>query len=271
MDWNKVKTILIIALIILNICLFTYVYVFNGGNGSNENMLTVSRVEEILSEKNISINCTVPNDSISLPSLDIKFKTMTPTKELINNFLENYVGVISDENTSYSQGQETLNIIGNKKLEYVNASINNANGEASIIDIAKDYCQEKNIDISNYVLEVFNNEDSVEVAFTKQFKNYKLDNSYVRFYFVDKNITKIQIQEIEEIAEKAQVQAVSAVEALLRLMSYEDVSNKEITAIELCYFTAEDQDFLQITSTNTKPVWKVKFSDNSYKYLYSMD
>ena len=52
-------------------------------------------------------------------------------------------------------------------------------------------------------------------------------------------------------------------------MTFDDISNKDITSIQICYYTKEDEDFKNKNSISTDLIWKVIFSDNTYAYLVS--
>jgi len=50
-------------------------------------------------------------------------------------------------------------------------------------------------------------------------------------------------------------------------MTYDSINNKEITDIQICYYTSENEEFENINSINVDLVWKVVFSDNTFVYL----
>ncbi|QSX05023.1 two-component system regulatory protein YycI [Sedimentibacter sp. zth1] len=277
MDWNKSNTILIIAFLIVNIFLFSYTYyddLLDKKQDTIENESFLQSVEEILETKNITIKCDIPQKIYKRPFLEIEYKIVHPSKKLIEDFLGEYSGLISDDINVYEKNDEKLEIVGGKKIIYSketpsNIEINNTKSADNIIN---EFCVEKNIDLSNFIKDFTETKDNTKIVrFVQRYKGYKVENSYIRFYISKGDVIGYEKQFVANISERATVNVVSATEALLRLMVYEDIHDCKITDIEICYYTKENKDFEVINSINVDLVWKVIIDNNKIIYLVSSE
>ena len=273
MDWNNSNTILIIAFLIVNIILFGFIYISD--NFTNEYNLKekeefLNSVNEILNTKNITISCEVPNKIYKAPFLEVNYDIISPSKELIENFIGKYDGLISDDILYYENKNESLEIIGMKKIIYNNKKaydieIKNAEFVDNIIN---DFCNEKKLNTSNlFKVNELNINDYKLITYVERYQGYNVENAYMKFYIKGDKVFKFEMQKVVSLIERAQISSISAAEALLRLMTYEDVNNKDIKDIQLCYYTIENAEFENINSINVDLVWKVIFSDNAFIYL----
>ena len=88
MDWNKSNTILIVAFIILNIFLFISFYnnTFSEEYDVMSDEQFVTSVEDLLKQKNIKINCSIPSDTYILPVLETEYDIVQVDNELLNKY-----------------------------------------------------------------------------------------------------------------------------------------------------------------------------------------
>lgn len=277
MDWNKSNTILIIAFIILNIFLLlaTFGNIFTDNFNVYMDKDFINDVENLLKSKNINIKCEVPEETYILPVLETEFDIIEINNELVQNYLgkgvesqENILRYVNDKN-------EVLEIIAGKKIEYTIRE--KASGEISdeefINQEIKVFIDEKNIDDTDYIESYrYFSEEGSYIIFTKKHNEFSIDNCYIKFS-VDKNgIYKFEMQRINTVVEiKDKIRTISAIEALTRLMTYDDVKDKDIIEIKMIYDSMENGNWKYITKTNSDPTWKVIFSDGTQKYLPSLD
>ncbi len=273
MDWNKSNTILIIAFLVVNVFLFGFIYIsdnFTEKYDLEEKEDFLNSVKEILKTKNITISCEIPSKVYKAPFLEIKYDIINPSKEIIENFIGEYDGIINDEILFYENEFESIEIVGMKKIIYNNEKAYNTeikNAE-SVDNIISDFCNEKKIDASNFIkVNEINADDYKLVTFIERYKGYNLENAYMNFYIKGEEVFKFEMQKIVSLNERAQITSIPAAEALLRLMTYDSINNKEITDIQICYYTSENEEFENINSINVDLVWKVVFSDNTFVYL----
>lgn len=273
MDWNKSNTILIVAFIILNIILFasyfdnTFMEEYDVMNDEQ----FVESVEELLKKKNITINSDIPEQTYVLPILETEYEMIELTNELIQKYLGSGVEAVADVYVYTNANGETLELINGKKLSYtVREKVPGKHpSEEEMSVLIKDFVEEKNISMEGYTENRrYVSEDACVYSYTQNYNDYSMENSYMNFCADSNGIYKFEMQRIKgvkEITEK--VRTVSAVEALMRLLTYDDVSNKEIIKIEMTYYSMEDENWKYITRINSDPAWKVIFSDGTQKHL----
>ncbi|HCX61365.1 two-component system regulatory protein YycI [Sedimentibacter sp.] len=275
MDWNKSNIIFIVAFIILNIFLLSYS--FNDIFSEEYNIMSdkdfIEDVEDILKEKNIVINCEIPKEVYTLPTLDTEYRIINIDKKLLEKYLGEGIDPIEDVFSYSNEKGESIEIIEGKKFIYTLREKVNGNLEDSlkIADEINSFLKNKNIDGSgfseNYRIIT---DDSGFIMYTRYYNNISVDNSYMKFYFDKNGIYKFEMQKIisiKEIGEK--VNTFTAAESLLKLLSYDDVNNKEIIKIDMSYYSIEDENWQVISGINSYPVWKVIFSDGTQKHLIS--
>ncbi|MGB4440489.1 MAG: two-component system regulatory protein YycI [Sedimentibacter sp.] len=277
MDWNKSNAILIAAFVILNIILFTVFY--NNSFSEEYNVMSdeqfVTSVEELLKQKNITINCDIPEDTYILPVLDTEYEIIKVNNELLNQYLGAGVEAVEDVFVYNNEKAETLEIIDGKKIRFtirdkVQGKIED---EENIIKKINDFIEEKNIDADSYNENFkYVSDDGCVYIYTQKFNDYSIDNSYMYFFADAEGIYKFEMQQIASLTEiMGKVRTISAVEALTRLLTYDEIKDKEIINIEMTYYSAEDENWYKITRINSDPTWKVEFSDGSQKHLSSVD
>jgi regulatory protein YycI of two-component signal transduction system YycFG len=277
MDWNKSNTILILAFIILNIFLFVSSYnnIISAGYDVSSDKEFLSRLEEVLKDKNIIINTDLPKDNYILPILDTEYEIINIDKELLNRFLGPGVEP-SDDVTIYANNNgEVLEIVDGKKLHYTLRQ--RIPGEAvtndSLVKYINEFIESKKIDSDGY-FESYRHvsSDNPYVVYTKKYSTYSMDNSYMKFYFDKEGIYRFEMQNIISVRETAEkIRTFSAAEALPRLLSYENIRNKEIVHIEMTFYSVEDENWKYISGIFSYPVWKVIFNDGTEIHLSSIN
>ncbi len=277
MDWNKSNTILIVAFLIVNIFLFGFTYFgdfFEQRFQIEEKEEFIQNVKDTLKLKNITLTCEVPSEVSEAPFLDIKYDIIYPTKELVESFIGVYNDTINNEIKYYENNNESLEIVGSKRIIYNNKNVidTEIKNTENVDNIINSFCEKKNIDLSDFSKVYESDVDDYRlVRFVQKYKGFNLENAYMHFYIKDNVVFKFELQKVVSIKERASIKSISAAEALLRLMTFDSIANKEIVDIELCYYTNEDKDFESINSIDVDQVWKVIFSDNCYVYLIAED
>ncbi len=273
MDWNKSNTILIVAFLVVNVFLFGYIYIsdnFTEKYDLEDKEEFLNSVKEILKTKNITTSCEIPSKIYKAPFLEIKYDIINPSEELIENFIGEYDGIINDEVLFYENEFDSIEIVGMKKIIYNNekAYSTEIKNTESVDNIISDFCNEKKIDASNFIkVNEVNINDYKLITFVERYKGYNLENAYMNFYIKGEEVFKFEMQKIVSLNERAQITSIPAAEALLRLMTYDSINNKEVTDIQICYYTSENEEFENINSIDVDLVWKVIFSDNTFVYL----
>lgn len=284
MDWNKSYNVLIIAFLIINIFLFSYIFLTNKAEINNElkeQEEFLNNVVKILEENEIKISYELPTDIFEAPFLELEYDVIEPTAELVKNYIDNYNGIISDEIFVYKSDSETLEIEGKKKIIYYNNSLENlvlaenkldssSLSSEEIQKIIEDFCNEKSIDMTGFTkICEYADAKFIRVKYVEKHRGYSLENSYLEFTIYKGHVYNFNMQRVARINERANIKSISAAEALLRLMTFKNTRNKEVVDMQICYYTKEEEDFKNKNSISTDLVWKVIFSDNTYVYLTS--
>ena len=273
MDWNKTNTILIAAFIILNIFLFTSSYndIFSEEYDVTSDKEFIDNVENILKKKNITLSANLPEETYMLPTLNTEYEMIYVSKDILNQFLgpdvEPIEGVFSYKNVK----KEVFEVTDGKKVHYTLREKNSGKiaKEDTITQDINKFIEDKKIDASGYSENYRHiSNDSSLVVYTKNHNNFSMDNSYMNFYFDNEGIYKFEMQNIISVIETAgKIRTFSALEALPRLLSFDEIENKEVIEIKMTYYSVEDENWQLISGINSYPVWKVIFSDGTQKHL----
>lgn len=233
----------------------------------------IEDVENILKEKNITINCELPVETYALPILDTEYKIINIDENLLEKYLGEGIEPIEGIFSYSNPKGETLEIIADKKLRYTlrEKSQGNISDDLIIENEINNFLKNRNIDGSGFIENYRNvTDDTVLITYTRYYNNVSIDNSYMKF-LIDKNgIYEFEMQKIiaiNEIAEK--INTFTAIESLLKLLSFDDLDNKEIVRIDMSYYSIEDENWQVISGINSLPTWKVIFSDGTQKHLIS--
>lgn len=276
MDWNKTNTILITAFIILNVFLFASSnHLTKDDYNPNNDKEFVQGVAELLNQKNIKISADIPDKGFILPILDTEYDIIQINSQLLEQFLNEKIDPVEGVFTYYNNKGETLEIIDGKKLrltlrDKVNDKLNE---ELNIKEEINNFIKEKKIDADKYVENLEHiSENECSYVYTQKYNDYFIDNSYMRFFADNEGIYKFEMQRIVSVTEIPEmVRTVHAIEALPRILTYPEIENKEITRIEMTYYSVEDDNWQNIERINSDPTWKVIFSDGTQTHLPGID
>lgn len=275
MDWNKSNTILITAFILLNIFLLfaTFSDTFTDDANAVVSEDFKKDVENLLNTKNIKIKCEIPDDIYILPALETEYDII----EINNVLLEKYLGKgVEPQEEVYiynNDKNETLEIVDNKKIIYTlrdKISGETKNDESIDKEIDK-FLESRNIDKKDFSESYrYLTNDGISITYTEKFNDHYIDNSYMSFYIDINGIYKFEMQRADSIVEiKGKTRLLPAMEALPRIITYDDLKDKEIVDIKMTYYSKEDGNWKYIANTNSDPTWKVIFSDGTEKHLPS--
>lgn len=273
MDWNKTNTILIAAFIILNIFLFTSSYndIFSEEYDVTSDKEFIDNVENILKEKNITLSANLPEETYMLPTLNTEYEMIYVSKDILNQFLGPDVEPIEGVFLYKNVKKEVFEVTDGKKVHYTLREKNSGKiaKEDTITQDINKFIEDKKIDASGYSENYRHiSNDSSLVVYTKNHNNFSMDNSYMNFYFDNEGIYKFEMQNIISVIETAgKIRTFSALEALPRLLSFDEIENKEVIEIKMTYYSVEDENWQLISGINSYPVWKVIFSDGTQKHL----
>lgn len=275
MDWNKTSTILITAFIILNVFLFVSSKdILNANYGPENDPEFAQEVENLLTVQNITINTQIPDETYVLPVLETEYEIINIDSKLLQNFLNEKIEPLEDVYKYTNSKGESLEIKDGKKLILIlRNKVNEKFDREDIREEINRFLEQKNIDAGGYVENLVHiSENEAIYRYTLRYNDYPLDNSYMNFFADNQGIYKFEMQRIisvSEITEK--VRTIKAIEALPRILTYPEIKNKEITKIEMTYYSVEDENWHNIERINSDPTWKVIFRDGTQVHLPGID
>ncbi len=279
MDWNRIKKILIIALVIANVVLFCYSN-YNKFRMRNEStrMDFVKEVTALLKEKNITLDTKIPRRRRKLPSVLVAFETSSE-----EDIKERYFGGKgrverpSTDLAEISLGDEYINLVNGRRVYYENRKAENKYDIKSLDEaqkIAKKFLLDKKYDTRDIYLSYYEESDGKYILnYTKIFENIPVESSYTNF-IIDKrgvmSMDRLWLNVLDKSDQKIYLSP--APRALLSLLNKTDYYDKTIEKITPCfYFNPEDQGYIEditrAVNGRAIPGWKVKFSDGEYTVL----
>ncbi|MDO5040525.1 MAG: two-component system regulatory protein YycI [Peptoniphilus sp.] len=276
MDWAKSKIILIIALIITNIILFTYI--LNDYNARQDKTLSkefIGKTVQLLEDEGIKLDTHIPTSKSKLPSLLVEFESYDK-KDLNEKFFARN-GKIEDPNSEFTQitfNTETLSIINTRRIIYENSMKITQKKEvdfAQAQELAKIFLMDRGFNVQNMQCNYFEEEDNVfRLSFSKLYEGVVIERSYTNFVIDNGVVTSMDRLWID-VKNKSQneIYLSSAPKSLLRLLEdSSDYYNSTITSIKECYyFDPEEQgyvdDITRVMQGRAIPAWRIQFDDGT--------
>lgn len=280
MEWNKIKKILIIALVIANIILFLYIQ-YNDLMLKDESTTRefTNEVISMLDKKNINVDTKIPRKINKLPSLFVEFQTMSEDK--INADFFNGEGVISRPSTDLAEislGDEYINLVNNRRIYYENRvkknNFNKINSLDKAQEIAKRFMLDKKFDIRDIFLSYYRVEDDMYILnYTKKHENLPVESSYTNFIIDSRGVVSMDRLWLNVLDSSEQkITLYPAPKALLYLLNKDEYYDKTINKISPCfYFNPEDQGYIEditrAVNGRAIPAWKIEFTDGEYTVI----
>ncbi|SHJ96062.1 two-component system regulatory protein YycI [Tepidibacter formicigenes] len=256
MDWAKSKTILIIAFIITNILLGYNLYanIFKYDKRVFFEEEYIRNLNNLLKTKNITINTDLPKQTPKLSALSVKYEAME----------ENLEGIFQDNINLY--------IEDNKKIIYKGkANLKSFSKEESKVYTEK-ILKKYKLDKDSYLKYITKNNNFIEVFYCGKYKDYFLEESYMKFIFYPNGefiFVRLWFIPIEDKVQKKRV--ITSVEAVMNKFN-ELKENSTIEDINLVYkFLSNENIDLSKTKIRTVfPMWRIK-ANKEYYYVPAFD
>lgn len=273
MDWNKAKTILIIAFVILDIFLVSQVISIRN---SSTPSTSFEMIKERLSEKGIEVAIDVVGEELSLALLEVEYMTYDGESKEINEFLGESVNELIENEYYVNDSGQSIQIKQGKKLTFLARDIesyaeSNLNDEAEqIASFSRQY--NINLDgfirIGSYMVDNINN-----ILYKETYQGYTIENSYYKFIQDGSGLVGFEMQRIRNLREtQANIELSKPEEALLRLLKFNDIKSESVIGMDICYYRDEELiDWGEIVVDNLEPTWKVLFESGIVKYLLEFE
>jgi len=274
MNWNKAKTILIVAFILLNTFLFYEVREANNESYEGLNDDFINHVEIKLLEKNIHIETEVSKEIYRKPLLEVEYELVTE-EDVVKYIGKNYEEVL--ENTLFTNEEGSyVRIENNKKLIY---NIRDVNENFQITKekagkLVDSYVENQEINLEEYQLDLIIKKGGIyEVVYKRNYEGSKLENDYYIFVVDNLGVAGFETQKINKIeAKEGLIRVTSAYESLLRLKNENPEEKFIIKRIELSYYTDENiEEWENIVRANMDPTWKIISESGNVKYLIEVE
>lgn len=279
MDWNKIKKILIIALIVANVGLFGYSNYKNFKMRDESTRIDfVKEVTGLLKEKNIILDIKIPRRRKKLPSVLVSFETSS--EEDIKNRYFDGKGKVDRPSTDLAEislNDEYINLVNGRRVYYENRKEDkkyNIKNLEEAQKIATKFLLDKKYDTRDIYLSYYEEHDGKYfLNYTKVFENIPVESSYTNFIIDERGVMSMDRLWLNVIDKSDQkIFLYPAPRALLSLLNKTEYYNKTIDKIIPCfYFNPEDQGYIEditrAVNGRAIPGWKVKFSDGEYTVL----
>ncbi|MFO7887335.1 MAG: hypothetical protein R6U59_03375 [Eubacteriales bacterium] len=274
MNWNKAKTILIVAFILLNTFLFYEVHEANNENYEGLSDEFINHVERKLLEKNIHIETEVYKEIYKKPLLEVEYDLVTE-KDVAKYIGKDYEEVLENALFTNEKGSY-VRIENNKKLIYnirdVNKNLEITKEKAK--KLVDSFVENQRINLEDYQLDIIIKKSGIyEVVYKRNYQGNKLENDYYRFVVDNLGVAGFETQKISKIEPKeGLITVTSAYESLLRLKNKNSEEKIIIKRIELCYYTDENiEGWENIVRANMDPTWKIVSESGNIKYLIEVE
>ncbi|HBH13101.1 MAG: Uncharacterized protein XD91_1514 [Clostridiales bacterium 38_11] len=273
MDWNKAKSILIVAFVILDIFLVSQVISIK-----NDSVPAASFeiIKENLSEQGITVSIDVAGEELILPLLEVEYMVFNSESKEIREYLgETYSELIENEYYINSKGQ-SIQINQGKKLLFMTREIE-AGVNPNIADAAsqiESFASKLQIDLEGfYQTRVYNENNANHIVYSENYQGYPLENSYYMFIQDGFGVVGFEMQRVKSIRKtQANIVLSRPEEALLRLLKYKDIRGEAVIGMDICYYRDEDLiHWGEIVVDNLEPTWKVVFESGAIKYLLEFE
>ena len=274
MNWNKAKTILIVAFILLNTFLFYEVREANNESYEGLNDDFINHVEIKLLEKNIHIETEVSKEIYRKPLLEVEYE-LVREEDVVKYIGKNYEEVL--EGTLFTNDEGSyIRIENNKKLIYnirdVNENLEITKEKAG--KLVDSYVENQDINLEEYQLDFIIKKVGIyEVVYKRNYEGSKLENDYYIFVVDNLGVAGFETQRINKIeAKEGLITVTSAYESLLRLKNENPEEKFVIKRIELSYYTDENiEEWENIVRANMDPTWKIISESGNVKYLIEVE
>jgi hypothetical protein len=289
LDWSKAKTILLIALVIVNLLLGSIHLLEKNEEKSHE--FSEDELINKLSQKDIKLNVDIPNGKYELKGLVVEYE-FYDANDINDRFFDEKGSIkyINDDLFEVSRQRETVTVINGKLLIYEEEKTETEPEEKvygamkglsdpleKANEIAMQFMTDRGFSTDDMKLTFSNlTEDGYYLAYSNIHDGNYIESSFTTFEIKDDIVfrmerTWLDIKEIEDVVLKT----IPAKKALLELLMKEEVYGKEITDISICYyFDPEKQDYFskykEIIEGRTVPAWRVQFSDG-YKIILDFE
>lgn len=268
MNWNKTKTILIIALLITNVIMLGYLYTENRllNNPAISDRMVYQDVLAVLKERNIQVAFQEMPQAEGIQAVEAAYETYDLTA-VAPRFLKGKFELNPGE-TQARSGQETLQIQGGISLLYENKGLPpsvKVPAEEEALDMARKFLAAHYyaVDENTILNSVRIRENDLEVVFGQQASHRQIENGVMRLVVSDQGVRSferkwLRILKVREMT----YEIIPPGRALMKLSEEipreDQLSGQQIiiTAMTLGYKLDTDALNTNIQSGDLSPYWR---------------
>lgn len=288
LDWSKAKTILIVALLVVNLILAS-IYIIERER-EREYELSKSELIDKLSEKDILLNADIPNGESKLRELVVEYELYNANDINFDFFNgEGTINKINEDLFEVYMQNETVTVINGKLLIYeaektdsnqkslYSSKIDLDNSLENAQEIALNFLKDRGFRTDDMKITFSTvSEDGYYLLYSNTYGDNFVESSFTNFEIKDGKVFRMERTWLDVKNEGESIlKTLPAKKALLELLMREEVYGKEIIDISICYyFDPEKQDYFsrykEVVEGKTIPAWRVQFSDG-YKIILDFE
>lgn len=269
MDWSKIKTILIIALLLANLVLGYEVYKQKAAIKDNSYSENFQRTTlNLLEKEGIELDPKVELKKESLNSLRVQYENLKE-EEINQRFFENEA-LLQQKTLSLLRlvyDEENLSVYDGRRLSYENKI---PVGEEKITEeeaeeIALNFLKKRSFSTKD--LKLINSKTwnkGYELTYKEVYAGTLVETTYSKFK-VDKtgvhNFDRLWLEVVEP--SERQITMISPEKALLNLLDKKEAQGKKVISLEPCYyFNPSQQGYIEDISRAQQgraiPAWRIQ-------------
>jgi len=275
MDWSKIKTVLIVTFVIINLILGYSLYI---STTAYTRELPVEQevfdeVAALLAERNISVDVTMESYKEYMPSVTVAYETYQ-LEEDAKKFLDEGYEVIDG---FAILGEEAVKVENDTSLKYyytVPLDEENNATEASAKEVAVAFLSKYGYDIPEAPWRVDQQGEFLVVTYKQFYDEFFLDETYMTLEIYDNEVVRFSRKWFQSVLERdINKEIIPPSEALFKVI--ERAYNETITygetmvieKMELGYRLDDNILFSYIKSGDVFPYWRITFSDGRIIYI----
>ncbi len=275
MDWSKIKTVLIVTFVIINLILGYSLYISTTAYTKElpVEQEVFDEVAALLAERNISVDVTMESYKEYMPSVTVSYETYQ-LEEDAKKFLDEGYEVLDG---FAILGEEAVKVENDTSLKYyytVPLDEENNATEGSAKEVAVAFLRKYGYDIPETPWRVDQQGEFLVVTYKQFYDGFFLDETYMTLEIYDDQVVRFSRKWFQSVLERdINKEIIPPSEALFKVI--ERAYNETITygetmvieKMELGYRLDDNILFSYIKSGDVFPYWRITFSDGRIIYI----
>lgn len=258
MNWQKAKTVLLIALLVTDIFLAGVLLVDQKRIAPREDSIAFHReTKKLLEKKGITLAASIPKDGEHLPILDVEYEHDTADNWNARMFQgKGKITTDRDQYLTIEGDHAKLKVTDNRHLIYTADHTSNRSLEQKEAEqVVKSFLEKRKFSTRDMQLVMAEQEGNRwRLTYTCMYNDRHVESTYTEVEILGDTVVKLDRLWVNIIAETDGEKPLPlASQSLLRLLSHESLKGRTIEAIDPCYyFNLEDQGSVENLSHATR-------------------